>query len=118
MAKRILLVDDDIDDLILVEHELESRGYEVLTTTDPEEALRRARREMPDLIILDEVMPKLFGSEVSAKLRDDPRTKDIPILFLTALKTPDDPSSSLSPNVVIAKSSDSTELLDAVAQAI
>lgn len=118
MMKTILLVDDDLDDLILIQHELKNQGYDVISTTDPEDALRRARQQHPDLIILDEVMPKLFGSEVSAKLKDDPRTKDIPILFLTSLKTPDDPSSAVSPNVVIAKSSDSTELLDMVAQYI
>lgn len=116
MTKRILIVDDDIDDLILIEHELHKEGYDVSMTTDPEEGLRRARRELPDLIVLDEVMPKLFGSEVSAKLRDDPRTTHIPIVFLTSLKTAEDPTSPSSPNVVIAKSGDSSELLDAIAQ--
>jgi two-component system sensor histidine kinase/response regulator len=116
MAKRILIVDDDIDDLILIEHELHNEGYDVSSTTDPEEGLRRARHDLPDLIVLDEVMPKLFGSEVSAKLRDDPRTMHIPIVFLTALKTPDDPATPASPNIVIAKSGNSAELLDAIAQ--
>jgi CheY-like chemotaxis protein len=114
MAKTIMIVDDDPEDLMLLEQTLVDEGYTVIKCSDPELAIRQAKATRPDLIILDEVMPKLFGSEVSLQLLEDPRTKDIPVLFLTSLKTPDDPSPSAPANVVIAKSPDNSELLETI----
>ncbi len=114
MPRTILIVDDDADDLTLFETALRAHGYEVATTTDAEEGLRMAKKMLPDMVILDEVMPKMFGSEIGQILADDPRTRHIPVLFLTSLKTPEDPSPASPANVVIAKSSGTEELIEAV----
>lgn len=118
MPKTILIVDDDVDDLILLEHKLVERGYDVISSSDPEQAILKAKAARPDLIILDEVMPKLFGSEVGMKLLEDPRTRDIPLLFLTALKTPDDPNPVSPANIVISKSEDTAVLFDTIAHLV
>jgi len=87
LKKKILAVDDEIEMLILLEKRLLASGYEVFTATNGKEALLIARRELPDLIILDILMPEMDGSEMAARLHEDPKTKDIPILFLTCLFT-------------------------------
>ena len=83
--KRILLVDDEHDMVLVVSRRLESWGYEVLTAETGEQGLRIAQEQLPDLVLLDIMMPKMKGREVCATLKADPRTKHIPIIFLTAL---------------------------------
>ncbi|HTL69964.1 MAG TPA: response regulator [Candidatus Eisenbacteria bacterium] len=112
--KTILVVDDDLEDLMMLEQALLDQGYQVVAQSDAEQAIRQAKAIRPDLIILDEVMPKLFGSEVSERLAQDPRTRDIPVVFLTSLKMPDEPLSPAAANVVIAKSEDPTVLLETI----
>ena len=115
MAKTILIVDDDFEDVLMLEETLRDEGYEVVSLLDSEKAIRKARELRPDLIILDEVMPKMFGSEIGLLLSEDSRTKDIPLLFLTALKTPEDPlTSNSSGNTVVAKSTNTRELLETI----
>ena len=81
---RILVADNDEDILTLVSFRLERQGYEVLVARDGAEALERARAELPDLCVLDVMMPKLTGYEVTRELRADPRTADVPVILLTA----------------------------------
>jgi DNA-binding response OmpR family regulator len=81
---RILVVDDEPDLVELVEHHLRRDHYEVATAPDGETALAEARRRVPDLIVLDLMLPGMDGLEVCRRLRADPRTKHIPILMLTA----------------------------------
>lgn len=83
-AQRILVADNDEDILTLVAFRLERMGYEVLVARDGAEALDRAREELPDLCVLDVMMPKLTGYEVTRALRADPRTQDVPVILLTA----------------------------------
>lgn len=81
--KRVLIVDDDAAIIEVVECALRDRGYEVLIARDGEEALKRAERDAPDLILLDLVMPKRSGLTVLERLkRDRPGTP--PIIMLTA----------------------------------
>jgi DNA-binding response OmpR family regulator len=81
---RILVADNDEDILTLVAFRLERQGYEVLVARDGAEALERARQELPDLCVLDVMMPKLTGYDVTRELRADPRTQDVPVILLTA----------------------------------
>ncbi len=85
--KKILAVDDEKEMLALLEKRLLASGYDVFTAANGQDALAIARREQLDLIILDILMPEMDGSETAARLHEDPKTKDIPILFLTCLFT-------------------------------
>ena len=83
--KRILVVDDTKDVLQVVSRRLQSWGYEALTAESGEEGLRIAEEQVPALILLDIMMPKLKGREVCARLKANPKTQKIPVIFLTAL---------------------------------
>jgi DNA-binding response OmpR family regulator len=80
----VLIADDDPDILTLVGFRLERAGYEVLPARDGEEALVLALERQPDLAILDVMMPKLDGYEVTQRLRNDPSTSGMPVILLTA----------------------------------
>src|SRR5258708_37988007 len=84
MAQRILVVDDDRQIVRLVQSYLEQAGMTTYTAYDGEEALRITRSERPDLIVLDLMLPKRDGWEVTRVLRSDERLASIPILMLTA----------------------------------
>ena len=86
VPSRILVVDDTPNDVTLLEDMLTARGYQVATATNGAEALARLAEEAPDLILLDVIMPGLDGFEVSERLRADGATRDIPVIFLTALE--------------------------------
>jgi two-component system response regulator VicR len=81
MAARILVVDDEPPIVELLTYNLKRANYEVLIARDGEEALAVARRELPDLVILDLMLPRLDGLEVCRELR---RSRDLPIIMLTA----------------------------------
>lgn len=82
--KRILVVDDEREIVSSLCMALEVKDYETLTAFDGQEALEVARREKPDLILLDVIMPKLNGYQVCRELKKDESTKSIPIVMLTA----------------------------------
>jgi two-component system alkaline phosphatase synthesis response regulator PhoP len=82
--KKILIADDEEDVVTTLQFTLEKEGYQCLTAYDGKEALDKAKRENPDLIILDIMMPKMNGYEVSRLLKFDARFKHIPIVMLTA----------------------------------
>ena len=84
MAQRILVVDDDHQIVRLVQSYLRQSGFTVLTAYDGEEALHVIRREKPDLVVLDLMLPKRDGLEITRLLRADERLAAIPILMLTA----------------------------------
>ncbi len=80
----ILVVDDEEDILAVVRYNLERGGYRVTCAADGDQALGHARREPPDLILLDLMLPGLNGLEVCRLLKEDPKTERIPIVMLTA----------------------------------
>ncbi len=84
MKPRILAVDDEPDALELISTNLSSAGFIVVTAEDGEEALRKARANPPDLILLDLMLPEIDGLELCKLLRRDDITRDIPIIILTA----------------------------------
>jgi DNA-binding response OmpR family regulator len=83
-AKRILVVDDEQDILLLLQRRLESSGYEVITACTGQDGLEKARTEAPDLIILDLMLPGLDGYQICGILKHDRRYMKMPILVLTA----------------------------------
>lgn len=83
-AKKILVVEDEPDVLSLLTLMLKSQGYNVITAVDGSEALEKARAEVPDLIILDIMLPKLDGYKVARMLKFDENYSHIPIVMLTA----------------------------------
>jgi two-component system alkaline phosphatase synthesis response regulator PhoP len=82
--RKILVVDDEVDLVETVRFPLEMEGFDVLVSYNGEDALNQARKEKPDLIILDLMLPKLDGYKVCRLLKFDERYKHIPILILTA----------------------------------
>ena len=82
--KKILVVDDEVDLVETLRFPLEMEGFDVLVSYNGEDALSQARKENPDLIILDLMLPKLDGYKVCRLLKFDERYKHIPILMLTA----------------------------------
>jgi len=82
---RILVADDDLEILSLVSRHVRSLAGEVLEASDGEEALRVARREKPDLIILDVMMPGMSGWEVCRAVREDDQLSDTGVIMLTGI---------------------------------
>jgi len=85
MKKEILVVDDDIVTQNMLKTTLANAGYAPFSTPSGREAIKLAQERTPSLIILDILMPDMDGGEVADALRQDPRTKDIPIIFLSVL---------------------------------
>ncbi|GAB4395910.1 MAG: response regulator transcription factor [Microscillaceae bacterium] len=81
---KILAVDDEPDIVELLQYNLEKAGYEVNTASDGEEAVEVARAVLPDLILMDIMMPKMDGVEASRVIRETPELADTYIIFLTA----------------------------------
>jgi DNA-binding response OmpR family regulator len=84
MKRKILVVDDEPDAVELIEFSLKAAGYTVAAAADGEAALEKARTLLPDLIVLDLMLPEVDGLEVCKILRRDPKTSGIPIIMLTA----------------------------------
>ena len=84
-ARRILLAEDDRFLRKAAEAQLRQHGFTVVAAVDGEEALRLARAERPDLVLLDLIMPKMQGFEVLKTLKQDPATADIPVIVLSNL---------------------------------
>jgi len=83
-APLVLVADDEEDIRALVAFRLDRAGYDVITAADGEEALMLATTRLPDLVVLDMMMPKANGLEVTRSLRALDATRDIPVILLTA----------------------------------
>lgn len=84
--KIVLLVDDDPLIIRMYQNKLTNEGYKVNIAFNGEEALVQVKREKPDLILLDVMMPKMNGPETLKALKEDPNTKMIPVIILTNLE--------------------------------
>jgi len=82
--EHVLAVEDEEDILELVRYNLEKEGYRVTGVVSGEEAMRRARSQPPDLIVLDLMLPGMDGLTVCRELKQDAKTRDLPIIILTA----------------------------------
>jgi diguanylate cyclase (GGDEF)-like protein len=113
VSEKILIADDDPDILRFVEVNLTIEGYDVVAAVDGEEALNKAIETLPDLVLLDVMMPKIDGFEVCRMLRADPRTSNLSIIMVTAKSLSADKITGLSNGAddYILKPFDPLELL-------
>ncbi|PIR71906.1 MAG: response regulator [Candidatus Nealsonbacteria bacterium CG10_big_fil_rev_8_21_14_0_10_36_24] len=88
--KKILFIEDESVLQKAFGDVLQQKGYKILSALDGEIGLRMARSEKPDLILLDLILPRLHGFEVLKKLKEDPETKEIPVIVLTNLEKMED----------------------------
>ncbi|UCG54415.1 MAG: response regulator [Dehalococcoidia bacterium] len=86
LPKKILIVDDDPGDILLLKKMIDSR-YKLIEAQDGMNAVYIAATEKPDLVFLDVMMPKISGYTLCANLKSNPYTKDIPIVMITGLDT-------------------------------
>jgi len=87
---KILIVEDNVDNLALVRFLLERAGYSVLTALNGREALQVAQQELPDLILMDMALPEMDGWSATRELKAIPETQHIPVVALTAYTLPGD----------------------------
>lgn len=83
-GQKILIVDDEQDILELIRHTLNKEGFEVHVAVNGQQAIEKAKKLLPDLILMDVMMPVMDGMEACRLIKDDASIKDIPIVFLTA----------------------------------
>ena len=118
MAKprRVLVCDDDPVILRLLEVNLELEGYDILTAHDGAEAVEVATREIPDLVILDIMMPRMDGYEACRRIKEGPETRHIPVMFLSAKAQQSDLEKGRGYGVdeYLTKPFDPTDLTDVV----
>ena len=120
MAKRILVVDDEADVVSLLRLTLKGQGYDIITASNGQEGLEKARTEKPDLILLDVMLPKLDGYKVARMLRFDERYSKIPIIMITAKIQEKDKETGLEmgADAYITKPFDMTTLLSKIDQTL
>jgi CheY-like chemotaxis protein len=114
-AKKILLVDDSRTALMMERSILENRTrYHCVTAMDGVEALAKAREEKPDLVLMDVVMPQMNGFETCKKMREQPDTREIPIILVTTRREESYTEAGFASgcNDYITKPIDSSELLE------
>ena len=83
--QKILVIDDDPELIEFMENLLKINGYEVIVSCHSKEGIQKAKREKPDLILLDFIMPGLSGLEVLRQIKLDPATKQIPVLMMSSV---------------------------------
>lgn len=89
-ARNILVVDDDPAVQRVLVQALELEGHRVTTADDGEQALSAIAAELPDIVVLDVMMPKIHGFEVLRRIREDERTRTLPVILLTAKSATED----------------------------
>ena len=85
MAKKVLIVDDELDMRTFVSTLLETSGYKPLTAVDGKEGMAVARRQKPSVVLLDVMMPNESGIGMYRELKNDPDLKDVPVIMVSAL---------------------------------
>jgi len=114
--KRVLIVDDEPDILKTVIFRLKKAGYQIITAEDGETGMELARKEKPDLVLLDVRLPLIDGYEVCQRLKSDDNFKKIPVIFLTASAADEiaDKTKASGANDYIIKPFEPEELLNKV----
>jgi CheY-like chemotaxis protein len=87
---RILVIDDSTTNIVLLEAILAEKGYQIETALNAKEAFMRIEKQIPDLILLDLLMPKVSGFDFLEQLRKDERTKKTPVILISAITTDDE----------------------------
>jgi CheY-like chemotaxis protein len=121
MNKKILVVDDEQRIVELLSKILTREGMQVWTATNGETGLKLAEEVVPDLVILDLLMPWMDGGAVAASLQENHKTKDIPVIFLTCAISEKEVAARAGMSdraVYIAKESNIVELVKAIKKAL
>jgi len=118
--KRILVIDDHPENVFMIQDRLEHDGYKVLTAFNGREGIDKALNELPDLILLDIMMPDITGFDVCKTLVRDQKTKNIPIILVTAKSSAEDTKEGLEAGAIdyIKKPFNKVELLARVNSAL
>lgn len=118
--KRILVIDDLPENVFMIQDRLENEGYEILTAYDGKSGIEKAQTELPDLILLDVMMPGINGIEVCKTLVNNKKTSDIPIILVTAKTGAEDTKEGLDAGAYdyIKKPFNKIELLARVKSAL
>ncbi len=116
MAKKILLVDDEPDIISMLKLRLEASGYDVITAADGNIAYDKAKSELPDLVILDLMLPGMDGYQVCRLLKFNEKYRHIPIIMLTAKSQKDDKDwgQKVGADFYLTKPFDAAELLNKI----
>jgi Response regulator containing CheY-like receiver, AAA-type ATPase, and DNA-binding domains len=119
-ASKILVVDDEQDIVTIIGKVLKKNGYEVTTANDGLECIDKVSEELPDLVLLDNIMPNMGGQAVLAKLKASKKTADIPVIMVTALADQEHITGAQKGGAVeyIIKPFDYTVLLEKIAQVL
>ena len=121
MATKVVLVDDDRHVRDVVSQMLATRRYSVIAVSDGRRAIEKILEERPDLILLDIVLPGTDGTTIAQEIREDPRTEDIPIVFLTGLVEIEETQrddNRIGGHYFLAKPFDATELFSVIDRAM
>jgi len=118
--KKILFVDDEPDIRELLKLDLCDEGYQVILAADGREGLKQAQLERPDLIILDILMPGMDGTEMGSLLKESELTKNIPVIFLTGLKSKEEELHEAHdhPNLIFTKPYDAPALIGKIEEVL
>jgi DNA-binding response OmpR family regulator len=92
--KKVLIVDDESSMVSFLQRHVSNAGYEFVTASNGQEALEKIQREQPDLVLLDLVMPGMNGFETCRRIRENEKTKKLPVLIITALRSQSDSASA------------------------
>jgi two-component system alkaline phosphatase synthesis response regulator PhoP len=117
MADQILVVDDDSDLVYILKETLEKQGYQVITASEGNEALKLLRTNTPHLMIVDLTMPGMGGWHLTTKIRQDKRFRTTPVIVLSGLLERDaDPQEFESASAYVVKPFDIFKLLEKIKQ--
>ena len=94
--KTILVIDDLPENVFMLQDRLENEGYNIITAYDGKSGIEKVRSELPDLILLDIMMPGIDGFEVCRRLKNEITTRHIPVIFVTAKMNPADEAEGLA----------------------
>lgn len=111
--KKLLIVDDEKDTLLVLEKQLTTAGYTVITANNGAQALLLAKSEQPDIIVLDVQMPNMDGGEVAFRLKEDSMTAKIPIVYLTCLLSKNE-DYRYGEKIMLAKTNDTKDLITVI----
>ena len=120
MAK-ILVIDDEEEVVNLYKDFLSKKGFNVLTATDGADGLSIAQKEIPDLILLDVMMPNMDGGEIAQNLLKRPSTRRIPVIFLTGIITQEEEAEAekgIGKRFFLSKTSNIAEILQKIADVL
>jgi len=119
MAK-ILIVDDSPTEQHIISKALETEGYVVVSAVNGEEGIQKAKETMPDLILMDVVMPGMNGFQATRKITRDPKTKNIPVIMVTTKDQATDRAWAMRQGAIdyLVKPVSAPELLKKISQAL